>query len=464
MGKLKTFEIFVDNQDGQVAAGETLRGEVVLETTEDIDVVEIRVEFKGRCQVQWADPKSSTPMAEIHATAVEPVVAEEEYINDCLKLFPGHECTDDSTPLKKGSHTFDFRFHVPAHAPSSFSGSQGHVRYSLRAAVERTWKTEVNKRDVTVVSHLDLNTVPAAKTAVFVSDTLKLSSFLFPSGECAATMEVSKKGFTPGEAIPVDLSIDNRTHHELYKVKLLLRMITQYRAYGDKFNGQVVLAKSRLGKIPAGRSFQGCDRSLRVPLCPPSRLPGCNLISVCYQLELKIRPAMLTLKRLRLSSEIIVGTIAVDRSLQTDRPPDYWTSPPPSYEEVIASDRVRSASLRSLDGVTIPPAPPAITITPTSPTSPTTPSAPGSNDMDDTTTTTECPAPAPESVSTSSPAGHARAFRKSMSTWAETSRPLKNDNLRLTVLKTRLSDDFPFHLRPRANTEGTLDTCRTPGR
>lgn len=84
--------------------------------------------------------------------------------------------------------------------------------------------------------------------------------------------------------------------------------------------------------------------------------------------------------------------------------------------------------------------------------------------MDDTTTTTECPAPAPESVSTSPPAGHARAFRKSMSTWAETSRPLKNDNLRLTVLKTRLSDDFPFHLRPRANTEGTLDTCRTPGR
>lgn len=39
MGKLKTFEIFVDNQDGQVAAGETLRGEVVLETTEDIDVI-----------------------------------------------------------------------------------------------------------------------------------------------------------------------------------------------------------------------------------------------------------------------------------------------------------------------------------------------------------------------------------------------------------------------------------------
>lgn len=51
------------------------------------------MEFKGRCQVQWADPKSSTPMAEIHATAVEPVVAEEEYINDCLKLFPGHECS-----------------------------------------------------------------------------------------------------------------------------------------------------------------------------------------------------------------------------------------------------------------------------------------------------------------------------------------------------------------------------------
>lgn len=55
-------------------------------------------------------------------------------------------------------------------------------------------------------------------------------------------------------------------------------------------------------------------------------LRNCNHTSLTT-FQLKIRPAMLTLKRLRLSSEIIVGTIAVDRSLQTDRPPDYWTSP-----------------------------------------------------------------------------------------------------------------------------------------
>lgn len=60
---------------------------------------------------------------------------------------------------------------------------------------------------------------------VEVSDYMKLTTLLFSSGECHATMRLAKKGFTLGEVIPVEFFIDNSSHHELYKVSLLLKMV-----------------------------------------------------------------------------------------------------------------------------------------------------------------------------------------------------------------------------------------------
>ena len=68
----------------------------------------------------------------------------------------------EPTKLPKGEHSYNFRFRIPEHAPGSFTGSKGSVKYVLKAVVERQWKVDSQSRTVHVLSCLDLNHVPSA--------------------------------------------------------------------------------------------------------------------------------------------------------------------------------------------------------------------------------------------------------------------------------------------------------------
>ena len=68
-----------------------------------------------------------------------------------------------SDRLGAGKHTFPFQFILPAVLPSSFEHSLGQVRYTLRATIDKPWKfNHTTKQMMTVVSLLDLNTLPQA--------------------------------------------------------------------------------------------------------------------------------------------------------------------------------------------------------------------------------------------------------------------------------------------------------------
>ncbi|KAK7116093.1 arrestin domain-containing protein 17-like [Littorina saxatilis] len=345
MGKIKTFEILVDNPGSTVKAGDSVRGQVLLELSEDVELNEIRVSFTGRCRIQWAEAQKAAPMSEIQSTALDPVVAEEVYVNDFITLFPrtragmrGHRKYSKTTLLSKGTHTFNFEFPVPETVSSSFSGNHGYVKYTLKAVVERPWKIDVNTRGIIVESDLDLNNVPGASDSVSVSDDLKITTLLFPSGECNATVRLARKGFLPGDTIPVEFRIHNNSHHEIHKVSLNLKRVVIYKADKRKCTSETILCKSHLGKIPAEKTFEGLHRKLRVPItCLPSGLPGCRLINIKYILELKIKPSLLSLKRLKLHTPIIIGTKDLDCTTYFDSPPDYESCCPPSYEDVLAS-------------------------------------------------------------------------------------------------------------------------------
>jgi hypothetical protein len=62
--------------------------------------------------------------------------------------------------------------------------------------------------------------------------------------------------------------------------------LVTYKANNRKCVEEIVLGKSSLGKVPAGKTLEGTDHKLRVPTtCCPTGLPGCNIISIKYQLQ-----------------------------------------------------------------------------------------------------------------------------------------------------------------------------------
>ena len=63
--------------------------------------------------------------------------------------------------LPAGEHSFLFSMMLPNHLPSSFEGQYGHVRYTVKATLDRPWKFDHEvKAAFTVLSHLDLNLDP----------------------------------------------------------------------------------------------------------------------------------------------------------------------------------------------------------------------------------------------------------------------------------------------------------------
>lgn len=74
-----------------------------------------------------------------------------------LPLAANHE---SSYPvIEAGDHAFPFHFEIPqCRLPSSFEGKFGCIRYSLKATMDRPWKSNYNSKcAITILEIVDIN-------------------------------------------------------------------------------------------------------------------------------------------------------------------------------------------------------------------------------------------------------------------------------------------------------------------
>ncbi len=69
----------------------------------------------------------------------------------------------NSPTLPAGRYHYPFQFLLPSWLASSFEGAHGHVRYWMKAVIDKPWKFDHTvKRAFTVLGMLDLNKVDDA--------------------------------------------------------------------------------------------------------------------------------------------------------------------------------------------------------------------------------------------------------------------------------------------------------------
>ena len=126
MGKINEFFIHFDHPEAVFFAGCTVRGHVMLDLKVPMQMRGIYLKLIGYSQVSWKS-----------RVAFEEIMKETRVLVEDKKGPPLNMFTHPA-----GTQMYTFTFQLPSDIPSSFLNKFGHIKYMLKAKIERPWKSD----------------------------------------------------------------------------------------------------------------------------------------------------------------------------------------------------------------------------------------------------------------------------------------------------------------------------------
>ncbi|XP_076978268.1 arrestin domain-containing protein 2 [Tamandua tetradactyla] len=328
---------------GAYRGGEWLCGRVLLETAAPLRVRALDVAARGRAATRWLEGRS----VGVHALAGD-YAAVETYLQRRQLLLRD---TGEATTLPPGRHEFPFSFQLPPTLVTSFEGKHGSVRYCVKATLHRPWAPARHASTAfTVIEPVDVNTpallAPQAGTREKVA-----RAWYCDRGLISLSARIDRKGYTPGEVIPVFAEVDNSSRCAVQPLAVVVQTQT-FMARGARKQKRTVLASLAGEPVGPGQRARWQGRPLRIPPVGPSILQ-CRVLRVDYALVVCVNiPGT---SRLLLELPLVIGTVPLrpfgsrssgvgsHASLLMD-----WglgalperLEAPPEYSEVVAGQEV----------------------------------------------------------------------------------------------------------------------------
>ncbi|CAD5115814.1 DgyrCDS4754 [Dimorphilus gyrociliatus] len=297
------FDINLDHdidEQYQYVPGEALRGHILLVLTDTIKVKSITVQIKGEASVSWEDSSRET------------VRADEVYIDltyDVTKTTPGIPLA-----LQKGKHKFPLEYVLPLNLPSSFIGKYGSITYVVKATLKEDkqmgMSTTITSEPFLVLRHLDINSEESlSKQKTIKQEKRFFGTFAFCiNGKVSATIGINKTGHFPGEDIYINAHIANNSPRDVRGVQAALVMNSRFNAkHQHQTNVQVVNKRRDEWSLEAGEARKWTNVRLTIPpYIPESRLDGCDIIDISYDLQFIVDIA--SSKGIIMKVPIVIGT------------------------------------------------------------------------------------------------------------------------------------------------------------
>ncbi|NWI21906.1 ARRD2 protein, partial [Crypturellus soui] len=182
-----------------------------------------------------------------------------------------------------GRHEFPFTFQLPETLATSFEGKHGSVRYWVKAKLHRPWATvKKAKKEFTVIEPIDINT-PALLAPQAGAKEKFARAWYCNRGQVSVTAKIDRKGYTPGEVIPIFAEIDNGTSRSVVPKAAIIQTQT-FVARGTRKQKKLVVTTMVGDSIAAGKRDVWHGRALKIPPVGPSIL-HCRIIQVEYSLK-----------------------------------------------------------------------------------------------------------------------------------------------------------------------------------
>ncbi|XP_032568025.1 arrestin domain-containing protein 2 isoform X2 [Chiroxiphia lanceolata] len=290
--------LVVKLEDGPAhGSGELLHGRVQLELRGALRVQALEVSAHGGATVHWLESCS------IGLNVVyRDYSAYQTFLSRHCQLIPDN---GESTVLQAGKHEFPFTFQLPETLVTSFEGKHGSVRYWVKAKLHRPWATvKKAKREFTVIEPIDINT-PALLAPQAGAKEKLARAWYCNRGQVSVTAKIDRKGYTPGEVIPIFAEIDNCTSRAVVPKAAIIQTQT-FIARGTKKQKRSVVTSITGDSIPAGKREVWHGRALKIPPVGPSILQ-CRILQVEY--SLKVCVDIPGTSKLLLELPLVIGTI-----------------------------------------------------------------------------------------------------------------------------------------------------------
>ncbi|XP_069691683.1 arrestin domain-containing protein 17-like isoform X2 [Periplaneta americana] len=282
---LINLNIIFDNPQNIYFCGQTVSGRLLVNTDSPKKLRSIVIKFKGEAECHWSETRTVRRNGRNHTHTVH-YRGHELYFDNRVKLFGG---SGDTETLPPGEHSFQFSMILPIHLPSSFEGSHGFVRYTVKAILDRPWKFDHEvKNAFTVLSHLDLNLDPRNREPFKVEDSKHFCCCCCKSGPLTLVTVIPARGFVPGQSIPLTVEVDNASNVNIYEVVCELQKIVTYHSTSPQRKikkDHVDVCRMNLdGSVAEGDSKTWAAK-MNIPALPPSGLLKCSIIDIEYLLK-----------------------------------------------------------------------------------------------------------------------------------------------------------------------------------
>ncbi|XP_064424531.1 arrestin domain-containing protein 2 isoform X2 [Latimeria chalumnae] len=299
VGGVRCFTVKLAGGEERVyRSGDTLRGRAILHLTKEVRVTSIKVSVKGVAMAHWLESRS-VGISIVYTDHS----SQDIYFKKRRYLIQDN---GDLTVLQAGRHEFPFSFQLPEETlVTSFEGKHGSIRYWVKAKLHRPWATVRKvKKEFTVLEPIDVNTPALLAPQAGTKD--KMARLWYCNlGQVSLSAKIDRKGYTPGEVIPIFAEIENCTSRTVVPKAAIVQTQT-FIARGSVKEKKSVAATMIGDAVGAKKRELWHGRALKIPPIGPSILQ-CRIIHVEYALRVWVEiPGS---NKLTLELPLVIGTI-----------------------------------------------------------------------------------------------------------------------------------------------------------
>jgi Arrestin (or S-antigen), N-terminal domain/Arrestin (or S-antigen), C-terminal domain len=191
--------------------------------------------------------------------------------------------------IPAGWTTYPFKCLIPLEAPASTEGTYGHVRYTVKATLERSGQTDqTSKIAFTVIRHLDLNhESPHLRVPNQMEVMKRYGSWPYKSVPLRLQAKIPRSGYAPGQVVDISGWLSNRNSAIVNVIHFkLMKTITYFAASPSHRVKKQTLDVVELGTANIkSRGFTKFSKAVTIPVVAPSNINQSKVIRQTYELS-----------------------------------------------------------------------------------------------------------------------------------------------------------------------------------